>query len=66
MFVPGKHYKPSPMFAGKAWAYLSEASFRCSTLGVGPWPYLQRLDKSGKACKEQTLWLIIKIQKLQL
>ncbi len=30
-FVPGKLFKPSLMFAGKAGAYLSEAPFRCST-----------------------------------
>ncbi len=32
-FVPGKPYQPSLMFVGKAGAYLSEATFRCSTLG---------------------------------
>ncbi len=33
VFVPGKLLQPSLMFAGKAGAYLSEAPFRCSTLG---------------------------------
>ncbi len=32
------------MFAGKAKAYLSEAAFRCWTLGLP-----QKLDKTGKA-----------------
>jgi len=32
VFVPGKPFQPSLMFAGKAGAYPSEASFRCSTL----------------------------------
>ena len=29
MFVPGKPFQPSPMFAGKAEANPSEAIFRC-------------------------------------
>jgi hypothetical protein len=33
MFVPGKPFQPSLKIAGKAGAYLSEASFRCSTIG---------------------------------
>jgi len=33
VFVPGKPFKPSLIFAGKAGAYPSEAPFRCSTLG---------------------------------
>ncbi len=33
VFVTGKPFKPSLMFAGKAGAYLIEAPFRCSTLG---------------------------------
>ncbi len=33
VFVPGKPFQPSLMFAGKAKAYLNEAHFRCSTLG---------------------------------
>jgi hypothetical protein len=39
MFVPGKLSEPGLMFADKAGAYLSEASFRSSTLGfynIGP------------------------------
>ncbi len=32
MFVSGKSFQPSLMFAGKARAYLSEASFMCFTL----------------------------------
>jgi hypothetical protein len=33
VFVPGKHLQPSLLSAGKAGAYLSEAPFRCPTLG---------------------------------
>ncbi len=33
VFIPGKLFQPSLMFAGKAGAYPSEAPFRCSTLG---------------------------------
>ncbi len=33
LFVPGKPFQPSLMFAGKARSYPSEALFRCSTLG---------------------------------
>ncbi len=33
VFVPGKPFQPSLMFADKARAYPSEAPFRCSTLG---------------------------------
>jgi hypothetical protein len=32
-FVPNKPFQPSLMFAGKASAYLSEASLSFSTLG---------------------------------
>jgi hypothetical protein len=32
VFVLAKPFQPSPMFAGKAKAYLSEAPFKCSTL----------------------------------
>ncbi len=33
VFVSGKPFQPSLMFAGKAIEYLSKAAFRCSTLG---------------------------------
>jgi hypothetical protein len=33
VFVPGKPYQPSLVFAGKARAYPSEAPFRYSILG---------------------------------
>ncbi len=36
MYVPGKPFQPSLMFAGKAGAYPSEAPFRCSSLGSYP------------------------------
>jgi hypothetical protein len=35
-FVPGKPFQPCLMFVGKARAYLSEASFMCSALGLAP------------------------------
>ncbi len=35
-FVLGKPFQPSLMFAVKAGAYLTEAPFRCSTLGQAP------------------------------
>ncbi len=36
MFVPGKPFQPSLMFAGKARAYPIEAHFRCYTVGQVP------------------------------
>jgi hypothetical protein len=33
VFIPDNPFKPSLMFAGEARSYLSEAPFRCSTLG---------------------------------
>ncbi len=45
MFVPGKLFQPSPMFAGKAGAHPSKA----------PWVGLQTLDEARKACQGQTL-----------
>jgi hypothetical protein len=33
VFVPGKPFQPSLMFAGKAGGYPSEALFRCSAIG---------------------------------
>jgi hypothetical protein len=33
VFVDGKPFQPSIMFTGKSGASLSEAPFRCSTLG---------------------------------
>jgi hypothetical protein len=33
VFVPGKLFRPCPMFGGKARYYLSKESFRFSTLG---------------------------------
>ena len=54
MFVPGKPFQPSLMFAGKAGAYPIEAPFGRSTR-VGSWPHPQTLDWAGKACQGQTL-----------
>ncbi len=36
MFVPGKPFKPNLMFVSKAGNYLSEAPFKCYTLGSAP------------------------------
>jgi hypothetical protein len=36
VFVPGKPLQPRLMFVGNARAYLSEAPFRCFTLGALP------------------------------
>jgi hypothetical protein len=36
VLVPGKLLKPSLMFVGMAREYLSEALFRCFTLGQAP------------------------------
>jgi hypothetical protein len=33
---------------------------------IKSWPYPQTLDKAGKACQGQTLYLITKISKLRL
>jgi len=37
-FVRGNSFYSSLMFVGKSGAFLSEAPFRCSTLGEGSWP----------------------------
>ncbi len=64
VFVPGKPFQPSLMFAGKTGVYLSEAPFRCSNIGQAP----------GLTCKHQTrleklakgkLSSIMKIRKLR-
>ncbi len=36
VFVPGKPFQPSLLFAGNSGAYPSEAPFRCSTIGQAP------------------------------
>ncbi len=48
MFVPGKPFQPSLVFAGKNGAYPSEAPFSCSTLGYTPdltHKHLTRLER---------------------
>jgi len=44
VFVPGKPFQSSLMFASKPGAYLSEARFRLSSLRLEIWPYPQTLD----------------------
>jgi hypothetical protein len=39
-----KHLQSYVMFVSKARANLSEATFRCFTIGVGSWHYSQALD----------------------
>ncbi len=51
MFVPGKPFQPSIMFAIKAGAYMNESPFRCSTLGYAPGlthKHLTRLERVAK------------------
>jgi len=55
VFVPGKHFQPILMFVGKAGAYLIVEQLKCTFTWVGSWPFLQTLDKDGKACQGQTL-----------
>jgi hypothetical protein len=50
MFVPGKPFQRSLIFAGKAGAYPKVLHSR-----LGPGPYPQILDLAGKGCQEQTL-----------
>jgi len=52
VFVPGRPFCPSIMFASKSRAYLSEAPFRTSILGQGR-HYPQILNVAGKACLEK-------------
>jgi hypothetical protein len=54
MFVPGKPFQPSLMFASKAGAYMNEAPFSCFT--IGSMFFLQKLGYSGKASHGQTLF----------
>ncbi len=53
------------MFVGKAGAYLIVEQLKCTFTWVGSWPFLQSLDKDGKACQGQTLLLIAKNCKLR-
>jgi len=52
------------MFVGMAGAYLMVEQLKCTFTWVGSLPFLQSLDKDGKACQGQTLLLITKIHKL--
>jgi hypothetical protein len=54
VFVPGKPFQPSLIFAGKVGA------FQVLNSRVGIWPYPQTLDQAGKDCQGQTLQLIIR------
>jgi hypothetical protein len=50
MFVPGKPFQPSLMFASKAESYPSGEPEKSYT-----WPYPQTLDWTGKTCQEEIL-----------
>jgi hypothetical protein len=47
-----KPLRGSIVFAGKAWAYPSEALLRC--FAQASWPCPQTIDYVGKDCQEQT------------
>jgi hypothetical protein len=49
MFVLHKPFQPSLMLVGKAGAYLIVEQLKCTFKWVGSWPFLQTLDKDGKA-----------------
>jgi hypothetical protein len=55
VFVFGKFFQPSLMFAGKAGAYSNEVLFQVLRNKVGSWPHPQTLDWDEKACQVQTL-----------
>jgi hypothetical protein len=48
------------MFVGRARAYPSEATFRCSNFSLGSWAYPQTLDKAGKLAREKYYSLLLK------
>ena len=54
------------MFVDKAGAFLIVEQLKFTFTWVGSLPFLQSLDKDGKACQGQTLLLITKICKLRL
>ncbi len=55
VFVPGKPFQHTLMFASKAGGYSSGAPFKDSTIRVFCKTCPQTLDKAGKACEGQTL-----------
>jgi hypothetical protein len=55
VFVPGKPFQPSLMFAGKAGAYWSEAPFQLLHFREGSRPHPQTVNQAGKACFGETL-----------
>ena len=58
MFVPGKPFQPSLIFAGKAGAYPSEAPCRCSTLGWGELT-LQHYLSPNLACNSMSILKVV-------
>jgi hypothetical protein len=55
VFFTGKLFQPSPMFMGKAGAYLREAALQALASRVGFSLYPLTTDKLGKTCQGQTL-----------
>ncbi len=62
IFIISQSVCPSLVFAGKAGAHMSEATFRCST---STWPPDLTHKYLPKACQRQTLQLISKFHKLR-
>jgi len=65
MFVPGKHFQPSVIFASKARAYPSEALFRCTTLGQAPGLNHKDYTKQEMVARDKHK-LMMSIRKLRL
>ncbi len=61
MFAPGKLFHDSIEFVGKVGAYPSEASLEGRLLALPT----NTIDYAGKAWREQTLRLILKIPNLR-
>ncbi len=55
VFVPGKPFQASLVFASKAEANPSEAPLQCSTLEWAPGLTLKTSNFAGKVCQGQTL-----------
>ncbi len=54
--MPGKPFKPSLMFVGKARANPITAPFRCYTLGKAPGLAQKHYTRLEKLAREQTLY----------
>jgi hypothetical protein len=63
VFVPGKLFQPNLMFVAKAVAYLSEAPFRCSTLGQVPAFTNKHWTRQEKLTRDKRSGLLLKFVK---